>query len=92
MDCQNHGNTLNDPSSCSDNNRLRYIDLSSFKFVYDTNEFRIGQKNLLPNQIPNYTNRKPAAAASAAAVGNTLRRKGYPGNMSVIDYVMSVFV
>ena len=29
---------------------MRYIDLSSFKFVTDTNEFKVGQKNLLPIQ------------------------------------------
>ncbi len=54
--------------------RLRFIDLTSFKFVYDTNEFRLGQRNLLPAHL------KPLQPKTG-----TMRQKAYPGN-SLIKY------
>ena len=56
--------------------RLRFIDLSSFKFVYDTNEFRLGERNLLPAHL------KPASNLprnSHHPKTGTLRRKACPG-------------
>ena len=89
------------------NRRLRFIDMSSFKLVYDTNEFRIGQKNLLPTNthISNSNNHHQPTRqeqeqqqytqdtmSRTGKFNNTLRRKAYPGNDNIIKKKMFSYV